>query len=107
VVVPAPEPQPLPPVEIVVVEKPVVAKPIIYVNKADCSFGWNKAALKLLETTHVIHVQYNRGYDTIDLRNGRVQIDSGDWPTSWFDVPFTIGIYNPSTGQYAVSVRVE
>jgi len=102
-----PEPQPLPPVEIVVVEKPVVVKPIIYVDKSRCSFGWNKAALKLLQTTHVIHIQYNRGYDVIDMRNDRVDMQMGEWPTNWYDGPITIGIYNPDTGQYAVSVRVE
>ena len=85
----------------------IASKPILYADKENRSFGWNKAATKLLETTHVIHIQYGKGYDVMDMRNGKGEIQNGEWPASWYDGPITIGIYNPSTGKYAVSVRVE
>jgi len=99
--------QPTGPTTVCPVTPTKVSKPVIYVDKENRSFGWNKAAMKLLETTHVIHIQYGKGYDVIDMRNDRVKMQLGDWPFSWYDGPVTIGIYNPSTGQYAVSVRVE
>jgi len=90
-----------------VVVKAPPAKPVIYVNKESFSFGWNQEALKLLQTTHVLHIQYANGYDVVDMRGNRVKINMVAWPDSWYDGVMTIGIYNPSTGKYAVSVRVQ
>jgi hypothetical protein len=104
VVTPAPEPQPLPPVTPVVVEKPAVAKPIIYLSKSGI-ISFNSVAKELIATTHVLHIQYGNGYNVIDLRHKvNPTIQSGDWPPTWKTM--TVGLYNPNTGQYAVSVRV-
>lgn len=109
-------PQPPPPAnlpEVVAPEPPVVPapvvvkpKPVIYV-RSDHSFGFNDTAYKMLETgTHVVHVQYDRGYDILNLSTGEFQL--GEWPASWMQQDkITVGIWDVKGGHYEVSIRIQ
>jgi len=100
--------QPTGPTTVCPVTPTKVSKPIIYVSKDNNSFGFNEASEKLLaDGHHVIHIQYDKGYDVMDLRVGSVHVERVDWPASWCATDkIAIGIYNTATGRYAVSTHL-
>lgn len=94
-----PEPAP-------VVKAPVKveAKPIIYWN----GHNWrlNKEGLRLAGSSHQVLVHYaGGGYDRYDMRDGKRKVEFGPWHDK--EKIVAIGLYNPDTGRYAVSVRVQ